>query len=119
MSQLACWKILLQLVNLIIKFLQFHDFIKTVRTLSMKILFKSIFFLGKKLNFSLLCQNFFRIWKGVSFSEFSFWISILNIMNDKASIFTACKKLVVVVTNSHSLNSFRVSLNFIDLVHLQ
>ena len=40
-------------------------------------------------------------------------------MNNQAAIFTTSEKMVVIETDSHSLNWKRMSLNFADSVHLE
>lgn len=86
--------------------------------MSLELTFKLLFLLNILLDLSLLSEDLVREWKAFTLLVLSLWISVLNIMDYKAAILTNSEEVVVVVTESHSLNSLGMCLNLVDLVKL-
>ena len=107
----------MELVDLLILSLELHNLIEAFRSLAVKVILELFLLLDECFDLLLLGKDFIREWKAFSFSGFTFWISILDIMNDETAILADCEEVVVVVAETHSFDLFGVSLDFIYFVN--
>jgi hypothetical protein len=109
----------LKLVDLVIELLDVHHLLETLVGLPRQLIVKLLLLLNVAIDLSLFGEDLVRDWQTLSLTGLTFWISILNVMDDEATILSASKQIVVVKTDSHPLNWLGVCLNLADSIHLE